>query len=176
MCGAGGRDILTGIVAGYDVTCKVSQALGPAQMYERGFHPTAVAGCFGATAAAGRVLGLSVEQMTHAFGIALSEAAGSMQYLRNGAWTQALPGRQRGPQRPGRRDVRQARLHPARWTRWKVASACSTPTCPIAQPDKAVAGLRQVWEVMTTGIKPYPACRLSHAPADLRGGLLRQTR
>ena len=87
MCGAGGRDILTAIVAGYDVTCKVSQALGPAALYERGFHPTAVAGCFGATAAAGRVLGLSVEQMMHAFGIALSEAAGSMQYLRNGAWT-----------------------------------------------------------------------------------------
>jgi 2-methylcitrate dehydratase PrpD len=27
--------------------------------------------------------------------------------------------------------------------------------------------LREVWEIATTGIKPYPACRLSHAPADL---------
>jgi 2-methylcitrate dehydratase PrpD len=166
MCGASGRDILTAIVAGYDVTCKLSQALGPAAMYERGFHPTAVAGCFGATAGAGRVLGLSVEQMMHAFGIALSEAAGSMQYLRNGAWTKRF---QAG--NAGRNGLVAATFAKHGFTgavdplegRFGLFHAY----VPNAKPELAVAGLREVWEIATTGIKPYPACRLSHAPADL---------
>jgi 2-methylcitrate dehydratase PrpD len=166
MSGAGGRDILTAIVAAYDVTCKVSQALGPAAMYERGFHPTAVAGCFGATAAAGRVLGLTTEQMMHAFGIALSEAAGSMQYLRNGAWTKRF---QAG-------NAARNGLVAATFAKHGFTGAVDPlegrfglfhAYVPNAQPEKAVAGLREVWEIATTGIKPYPACRLSHAPADL---------
>ncbi len=169
MCGASGRDVLTAIVAGYDVTCKISQALGPAAMYERGFHPTAVAGCFGATAAAGRVLGLSVEQMMHAFGIALSEAAGSMQYLRNGAWTKRF---QAG--NAGRNGLVAATFAKHGFTgavdplegRFGLFHAY----VPDAKPEFAVAGLREIWEVATTGIKPYPACRLSHAPADLAAG------
>lgn len=166
MNGASGRDVVTAIVAGYDVTCKISQALGPAAMYERGFHPTAVAGCFGATAAAGRVLGLTVEEMMHAFGIALSEAAGSMQYLRNGAWTKRF---QAG--NAGRNGLVAATFAKHGFTgaidpiegRFGLFHAY----VPDAKPELAVAGLRKVWEVATTGIKPYPACRLSHAPADL---------
>lgn len=166
MTGASGRDILTAIVAAYDVTCKLSKALGPADMYERGFHPTAVAGCFGATAGAGRVLGLSTEQMMHAFGIALSEAAGSMQYLRNGAWTKRF---QAG-------NAARNGLVAATFAKHGFSGAVDAlegrfglfhAYVPNAQPEKAVAKLREVWEVMTTGFKPYPACRLSHAPADL---------
>jgi 2-methylcitrate dehydratase PrpD len=166
MTGASGESILTAIVAGYDVTCKISQALDPADMYERGFHPTAVAGCFGATAAAGNVLGLTVEQMMHAFGIALSEAAGSMQYLRNGAWTKRFQAGNAG--RNG--------LVAATFAKHGFTGAVDAlegrfglfhAYVPNAQPDKAVADIRKVWEIETTGIKPYPACRLSHAPADL---------
>ena len=166
MTGASGQTILTAIVAGYDVTCKISQALTPADMYERGFHPTAVAGCFGATAAAGNVLGLSIDEMQHAFGIALSEAAGSMQYLRNGAWTKRFQAGNAG--RNG--------LVAAVFAKHGFTGAIDAlegrfglfhAYVPNAKPDKAVAGLREVWEIATTGIKPYPACRLSHAPADL---------
>ncbi|MFM7421890.1 MAG: MmgE/PrpD family protein, partial [Alphaproteobacteria bacterium] len=38
-------------------------------------------------AAAARVFGLSAAQVEDAFGIALSQAAGSLQFLANGAWT-----------------------------------------------------------------------------------------
>ena len=166
MTGASGKSILTAIVAGYDVTCKLSQALKPADMYERGFHPTAVAGCFGATAAAGNVLGLTVEQMMHAFGIALSEAAGSMQYLRNGAWTKRFQAGNAG--RNGLVAATFAKTGSrVRSTRSRGVSGCFHAYVPSAEPDKAVAGIRKVWEIETTGIKPYPACRLSHAPADL---------
>lgn len=44
--------------------------------YQRGFHQTATAGAFGAAAAAGRLLGLSVEQMAHCLGLVATRAAG----------------------------------------------------------------------------------------------------
>ena len=44
MVGASGRDVLTAIVAGYEVCCRLGNALDPTSHYARGFHPTATAG------------------------------------------------------------------------------------------------------------------------------------
>src|SRR5271166_767392 len=41
MLGASGRDALTAIVAGYEVCCRLGNALDPTSHYARGFHPTA---------------------------------------------------------------------------------------------------------------------------------------
>src|SRR5437588_2645927 len=50
------KALLEAIVAGYEVTMRVGNALNPASAYARGFHPTGVAGVFGATMAAGCLL------------------------------------------------------------------------------------------------------------------------
>lgn len=81
IAGRSSQDALVGIIAGYEVICRISRALIPSEHYDLGFHPTATCGVFAAAAAAGRVLGLSPEQMEDAYGIALSEAAGSLQFL-----------------------------------------------------------------------------------------------
>src|SRR5690606_18361350 len=86
MTGASGRDTLTAIVAGYEVMIRIGKALDPTAHYARGFHPTATAGVFGAAAAAGRIFGLDAQQVASAFGVAASQAAGSLQFLVNGAW------------------------------------------------------------------------------------------
>ncbi len=64
MTGASGRDVLTAIVAGYEVCCRLGNALDPTSHYARGFHPTATAGTYGAAAAAGKLFGL-VEGADH---------------------------------------------------------------------------------------------------------------
>ena len=87
MAGADGRAAIAAMVAGYEVQIRLSLALDPAAHYDRGFHPTATCGAFGAAAAVGRLLGLDPEGHANAFGIVLSMSAGSMQYLVNGAWT-----------------------------------------------------------------------------------------
>src|SRR5207244_3120961 len=51
--GAGGAAFLEAVVAGYEVTIRVGNALNPASAYARGFHPTGVAGAFAAAVAAG---------------------------------------------------------------------------------------------------------------------------
>src|SRR5437764_1410396 len=86
MVGASGKEVLTAIVAGYEVCCRLGNALDPTSHYARGFHPTATAGTFGAAAAAGKLLELSDEQLISAFGVSGSQAAGSLQFLVNGAW------------------------------------------------------------------------------------------
>src|ERR1051325_11476296 len=86
MVGASGREVLTAIVAGYEVCCRLGNALDPTSHYARGFHPTATAGTYGAAAAAGKLFGLSREQIVATFGVSGSQAAGSLQFLVNGAW------------------------------------------------------------------------------------------
>lgn len=61
--------------------CRVSYGLVPLLHSDRGWHLTGTTGVFGAVAAAGRILGLSEQQMEHAFGAALSQTAGSGQFL-----------------------------------------------------------------------------------------------
>lgn len=165
MTGASGEALLAAIIAGYEVCCRLGNALDPTAHYARGFHPTATAGTFGAAAAAGRLLGLDAQGIASAFGVAGSQAAGSLQFLVNGGWNK----------------------------RWQVGAAAMnglvaatlaaedflgaseaiegkhgflTGYTDNARPDMAVAGLGSVWETMKIGVKPYPSCRYTHAAID----------
>ncbi|NOG73378.1 MmgE/PrpD family protein [Roseicella sp. DB1501] len=174
MVGADGRTVLSAIVAGYEVTCRLAVALPGGDHYDRGYHPTATCGAFGAAAAAGRVFGLDAAAMQDAFGIALSQAAGSLQFLANGAWTKrfqvgwsAMNGLAAATlAREGFRGASEAFEGKAGFLR---------AYAPNPQPERAVRGLGQEFELMQTAVKPYPSCRYGHACVDaaiaLRGEL-----
>ena len=70
-----GRDALSAYAIGLEVAGKLGRAFGDGH-YLHGWHATATVGVFAATAAAGRLLGLSVDQMRHALGVAASESSG----------------------------------------------------------------------------------------------------
>ena len=70
-----GADMLWAALIGAEVSIAVGLWLGRTH-YQTGFHQTATAGAFGATAAAGRLLQLTPAQMQAAFGIAATQAAG----------------------------------------------------------------------------------------------------
>ena len=76
-----GRDVAAAIVLGIDVACRVSSALDPAALYARGFHPSCVAGTFGAMVAAARLVGLRGSALRHAFGLAGTEASGLLAWV-----------------------------------------------------------------------------------------------
>jgi 2-methylcitrate dehydratase PrpD len=165
MTGADGRSLIAAIVAGYEVQIRLSLALDPAAHYDRGFHPTATCGAFGAAVAAGRLLGLDGEGHANAFGIVLSMAAGSMQFLVNGAWTKrshvghaAMCGLIAATlAREGYKGASEAIEG-----KWGFLRAYA----PAADAAKAVDGLGRRWETMKIAVKPYPSCRYSHAPLD----------
>lgn len=84
--GVSGRDMLLATALGLDVSCRIAFA----STVDRGWHRTAAIGVFGATAAVGKLMGLSAEQMLHAFGIAYSHAAGNRQCILDGALTKRM--------------------------------------------------------------------------------------
>src|SRR3954454_17030685 len=79
--GATGRDMLLAVALGLDVSCRIALA----STLDRGWHRTAAIGVFGASAAVGKLLGLTPEQMLAALGIAYSHAAGNRQCILDGA-------------------------------------------------------------------------------------------
>lgn len=70
-----GRDFLHALVIGAEVECRIGNAVYPAH-YDRGWHITGTTGVFGAAAAAGRLLGLSEQQMRWALGLAATQPVG----------------------------------------------------------------------------------------------------
>jgi 2-methylcitrate dehydratase PrpD len=165
IAGASGADVLVGIVAGYEAALRIALALPPGAHYDRGFHPSATCGAFGAAAAAGRVLGLDAPSIASAFGIALSQAAGSLQFLANGAWTKRFQVGWAG----------MAGFVAAMLAREGYKGAAEPiegkhgflhAYAPAPEPERAVQDLGAVWELMLTGVKPYPSCRWGHAGID----------
>jgi 2-methylcitrate dehydratase PrpD len=74
--GADGAGVLSALTLGIEVACRVSLAIGPNDLYARGFHPTAVAGAFGAAAAGAVLLGLDRGRFANALGLAATQAGG----------------------------------------------------------------------------------------------------
>lgn len=70
-----GEDFVHAFILGVEVECRIGNAVYPSH-YDVGWHITGTAGVFGATAAAGRLLGLNEQQMTWALGIAATQSSG----------------------------------------------------------------------------------------------------
>ena len=160
-----GREFITAAVAGYDIANKVGKAHGPS-MHRRGFHPTATTGIFACTAAGARLLGLSEEQTLNAMGLNVSQAAGSQQFLVDGAWNKRLHTglaahnailsltMARHGYYGGREPIEGRFGYFALYADDKRDS------------DASLRGLGSEFEVMNMAVKPYPCCRYNHATID----------
>jgi 2-methylcitrate dehydratase PrpD len=167
--GASSERFLAGVATGYDVACTLGEAVNPDAHYARGFHITATCGTFGATAAAGVVRGLSEPEFLDAFGLNGSQAAGSLQFLANGAWNKRLH-----PGLAARRAVTGVEL---------AAAGFDGAAKPIEgefgffegytdDPDPgAIDRLSDRDAVGETGLKPYPCCRYMHPAIDALLGI-----
>ena len=73
--GATAAAVADAFLIGAEASVRIGMVLGTAH-YNRGFHQTATAGAFGATIAAGRLYGLTREQMRAAIGLCATRASG----------------------------------------------------------------------------------------------------
>lgn len=161
---------------GYEVICRLGAKLGN-EAYARGFHNTATCGIFGAVAAISVLKRLPASTVEDAFGLALSKAAGSMQYLENGSWNK--------------------RLHPgfAVHDAFVAVSLAEAGVLGAARPFEGsygllhaytprtehdlpslVADLGSRWDFIETALKPYPACRMTHGLIEVGGRLGQETK
>ncbi len=157
--------LLAAIVAGYEVTLRVGNALNPASAYQRGFHPTGVAGVFGAATAAGYLLGLNVETLTRALGIAGTMASGSLEYLSDGSWTKRL-----NAGWAAHAGIVAAGLARSGFTGPKTVFdgplGLLRGYTDAPNSHRLLAGLGQSFQIMTVAIKPYACCRYNHGLID----------
>ncbi len=70
-----GKDFLNALVLGVEVECRIGNSVWP-NHYDAGWHITGTAGVFGGAAAAGKLMGLSEQQMVWALGLAASQPVG----------------------------------------------------------------------------------------------------
>jgi 2-methylcitrate dehydratase PrpD len=160
-----GRRFITSIVAGYDLMIRLGTALDPRKHYARGFHPTGTCGTFAAAAVATSLMGLDEKHTAWAFGIAGSQAAGSLEFLADGAWTK--------------------RMHPGWASHSGIIAALMAkedfvgPTTIFegkngflhgysddVDPSEAIEGLGVEYLIERVGIKPHACCRYSQGPID----------
>lgn len=81
--GTSGKELLTAIVAAYDVTIRLGLLVRHTHR-ERGHDLKGTVGAIGATIAAGRCAGLSFEQMCQAVALSTDMASGTEQYVYEG--------------------------------------------------------------------------------------------
>jgi 2-methylcitrate dehydratase PrpD len=148
--GASGREFLAALAAGYEVAIRAGIALHASYRY---YHGSGAWGALGAAAAAGRLLGLTADQLTNALGIA--------EY--------------HGPLAPIMRCVE----HPAMvkdgigWGAMAGVSAAllaregftGLPTVLDAHPDLA-SDLGRDYKIMALYFKPHPCCRWAQPPIE----------
>ena len=163
--GSSAREIVSAVVCGYDVMCRIAAAMHP-ESARRGYHNTALAGVFGAAAAVANLLRLDTAQTLNALGLAGSFAAGIREYLDEGA------------------EIK--RIHPGKAARDGVICAefakrgitgptkvlegrygfFATHAAPHVKWSRLLDGLGQKYEINAVYHKPYPCCRHYHAVID----------
>ncbi len=175
MTGASGKDLITASAVGYEIMIRLGRALNPREHYRRGFHPTGTCGTFAAAAVASRLLNLREDEFLNALGIAASQAAASMEFLADGAWTKRFhPGWAchsgiiaaflasegfKGPSRPieGKNGF--------------LSSYSEAPSPELV--DKDLGGRLLIND---TSIKPHACCRYNQAPIDAIQEILKSHR
>lgn len=87
-----GKDLITAVVAGYEVCFRIGEAVSPSHYYY--WHNTATCGTFGSAVAVAKLLDLNEEQVIETLGSAGTQAAGLWEFIEDGAMSKQLhPGK-----------------------------------------------------------------------------------
>ena len=166
---------LAAVVAGFEAAARIAMAVQPQEQYALGFHPTPACGVFGAAITAAKLFGLTEEQTLAAVGITGSMAAGSMEFLAEGAWTKRIH-----PGLAAQNGIQAAMLAAEGFTgprrilegRDGFLHAYSRH----AVPERLTAGLGNSYEILHTAVKPHSCCRYMQGPIDAILEIIRENR
>ena len=158
-----GKELISAVLVGDDMASRVLAASDYG--FALGWDCTGTVNMFGATAIAGRLLGLNKLQMKHAFGIVLNQLAGSLQSIYDGATAFKL---YQGT--AARNGIFSAQLAQAGWTGPEDALLSKfgyyhlyTEGCK--NPEIFTKDLGKSYYADAT-YKPYPCCRGNHPFID----------
>ncbi|KUO78581.1 MAG: hypothetical protein APF81_08725 [Desulfosporosinus sp. BRH_c37] len=158
-----GKELISALLVGDDVACRILAASGFG--FALGWDNVGTVNAFGATAIAGRLLGLSKTQLQNAFGIVLNQLAGSLETIWDGATAFKLV-----QGLSARNGIFSAELAKAGWTGPKDAllgkfGYFNLYTEGCINPDILIEDLGKKYHTEVT-YKPYPGCRVNHTAVD----------
>lgn len=171
--GAGGKQLLEAVLAGYEISIRVCAAAG-AGHYAAGFHPTGTCNAFGAAAAAAHAYALDARQTAAALALAGEAAAGLRQHQEDGGMANsALNGARAAQAGVQAAQLARAGLNgPAQILEGRFGFF--RMLAGGASPGAIEEGLGANYRFLETSLKPYPTCRFTHGPiAALRSLCLR---
>jgi len=159
---ASGRLFVESFVAGYETAGRIGRLVEPSH-YDKGFHATATVGSFSATAAAGRMLGLSDTQLAVAFGIAATQAAG----LKSNFGTMCKPLHAGTASEHGLRAARlAAKGFTARGDSLECDQGFASSQSNHLNTDSALGEPPSGWHLRNNLFKYHAACYMTHAPIE----------
>jgi len=162
-----GKDLITAIVLGIDLSCRMAKAAAKfAPAISGGWHTTAIYGVFSSAATTGKILELDEDRMLNALGIAYSQAAGNGQCVPDGALTKRLQ-----PGLAARAGVLSGLLAQRGFTGAKNIiqgkwGFYNTYEHHEYDPEELTIDLGKIFRIVDLSIKPYPCCRHTHAAID----------
>ncbi|MEE9588529.1 MAG: MmgE/PrpD family protein, partial [Hyphomicrobiaceae bacterium] len=160
--------MVTAYVLGVEVAARIG-ACAKGAFHQVGFHPTGMIGIFACALAAGRVMGLNQKQLVEAQGLALSMAAGSLQFLEDGAWNKRFhPGWAASSGMTAAALAREGFVGATAPYdgRFGLFNSYLGPLAAGVDLSLATEGLGENWELMNTAIKPFPTCHFTHGCID----------
>jgi 2-methylcitrate dehydratase PrpD len=159
---ASGRLFVESFVAGYETAGRIGRLVEPSH-YDRGFHATATVGSFSATAAAGRMLGLSDTQLAVAFGIAATQAAG----LKSNFGTMCKPLHAGTASEHGLRAAKlAAKGFTARGDSLECDQGFASSQSNHLNTEDALGEPPSGWHLRNNLFKYHAACYMTHAPIE----------
>jgi 2-methylcitrate dehydratase PrpD len=166
-------NFFTAVVAGFEAAARIAMAVQPKEHYALGFHMTPTCGVFGAAITSAKLLGLTSDQTLAAVGIAGSMAAGSMEFLAEGAWTKRIH-----PGLAAQNGIHAALLAaegftgPLRILEGRDGFLHGYSRNPV--PERLTANLGESFEILHTAVKPHACCRYMQGPIDAVLAILRE--
>lgn len=160
--GRSGRDLLAAVTAGVEMAVRV----GLACTDKIGWTSTAVYGAFGAAAAAAHALGLDAARTRHAFGIVLSQTAGTTQTALD--WPLSKHMQSGFMARAGVLSALLAErgvtgvegVFEGKFGFYRLYKGGRYSAEPLHAPWGSS------FHIDDLALKPYPSCRATHAPVD----------
>jgi 2-methylcitrate dehydratase PrpD len=172
--GASGPDLLVSVTLGYDVMGRVGEAVClPRPSAAHMFHAGGTVGVFGSVAAAGKLLGLNVDQLVNALGIAGDGASGLREFRPTGADCKALH-----VGRAGQTGITAAYLAAEGFQGSATIIEGPKGFCAAMthepRPELICAELGTRFAVIESGFKLYPCVQMLHLPIEAALSLRRE--
>lgn len=163
--GKSGRDVITAIVAGYEVAVRIAKAINPGHR-SRGYHTTGTVSLFGAAAGGAKLLGCDAEGIASALGLAAMQSAGIQSYLDDPCMAKPF-----SPGKSALNGTLAAVMVSKGFAGPRKALECKegffNAYCEEIRVSDLLNGLGESFVIMEVGFKPHAACRYAHGPIDL---------